>query len=306
MERGVLVKGLDKTLRADWLLYLFLLPGIAYFIIFKYLPMYGIIIAFQDYSPFRGISGSEFVGLKHFIRFFTDDEFATVFRNTLLISLYKLVFGFPVPILLALMLNEVRVGWFKKTTQTLLYIPHFFSWVIFGGIVIQVLSSTGIVNSVLHRFGLEPVLFLGHKEYFRSIVVISDIVKESGWASIVYLAAIAGVDPSLYEAARMDGARKWQEIWHVTLPGIRSTVMIMLILRLGSVLELGVQQVLMLYNPLVYDVGDIIDTYVYRVGLTEQKYSFATAVGLFQSVVGLLLIYISNGLSKRFGGGGLW
>ncbi|MBB6732733.1 sugar ABC transporter permease [Cohnella sp. CBP 2801] len=288
------------------MLYLFLLPGIAYFIIFKYLPMYGIIIAFQDYSPFLGIAGSEFVGLKHFVRFFTDDEFVRVFRNTILISLYKLVFGFPVPILLALMLNEVRIRWFNKTMQTLVYIPHFFSWVIFGGIVIQALSPTGIVNAILHLFGMDPVLFLGHKEYFRSIVVISDILKESGWASIVYLAAIAGVDPTLYEAARMDGAKKWREIWHITLPGIRNTIIILLILRLGSVLELGVQQVFMLYNPLVYDVGDIIDTYVYRVGLTEQKYSFATAVGLFQSVVGLILIYISNGLSKRFGGGGLW
>lgn len=288
------------------MLYLFLLPGVAYFIIFKYLPMYGIIIAFQDYSPFLGIAGSEFVGLKHFVRFFTDDEFVRVFRNTILISLYKLVFGFPVPILLALMLNEVRIRWFKKTMQTLVYIPHFFSWVIFGGIVIQALSPTGIVNAILHLFGMDPVLFLGHKEYFRSIVVISDILKESGWASIVYLAAIAGVDPTLYEAARMDGAKKWREIWHITLPGIRNTIIILLILRLGSVLELGVQQVFMLYNPLVYDVGDIIDTYVYRVGLTEQKYSFATAVGLFQSVVGLILIYISNGLSKRFGGGGLW
>ncbi|WP_240489145.1 ABC transporter permease [Cohnella thermotolerans] len=300
------MKGLEKSFRADWMLYLFLLPGVAYFIIFKYLPMYGIIIAFQDYSPFLGIAGSEFVGLKHFVRFFTDDEFVRVFRNTILISLYKLVFGFPVPILLALMLNEVRIRWFKKTMQTLVYIPHFFSWVIFGGIVIQALSPTGIVNAILHLFGMDPVLFLGHKEYFRSIVVISDILKESGWASIVYLAAIAGVDPTLYEAARMDGAKKWREIWHITLPGIRNTIIILLILRLGSVLELGVQQVFMLYNPLVYDVGDIIDTYVYRVGLTEQKYSFATAVGLFQSVVGLILIYISNGLSKRFGGGGLW
>ncbi|REK65027.1 MAG: protein lplB [Cohnella sp.] len=306
MKRGVFVKGLEKTLRADWMLYLFLVPGVAYFIIFKYLPMYGVVIAFQDYSPFLGISGSEFVGWKHFARFFTDDEFATVFRNTLLISLYKLVFGFPVPILLALMLNEVRIGWFKKTTQTLLYIPHFFSWVIFGGIVIQVLSSTGIVNSVLQLFGMEPVLFLAQKEYFRSIIVISDIVKESGWASIIYLAAIAGVDPALYEAARMDGAKKRHEIWHITLPCISSTIMILLILRLGSILELGVQQVFMLYNPLVYEVGDIIDTYVYRVGLTEQKYSFATAVGLFQSVVGLILIYLANGLAKRFGKGGLW
>ncbi|MGN7384892.1 ABC transporter permease [Paenibacillus sp. SAFN-117] len=299
-------RGWLRTIRADWLLYLFLLPGLLYFIVFKYLPMYGIIIAFQDYSPFKGISGSSFVGFKHFIRFFEDAEFITVFRNTLIISMYKLLFGFPVPIMLALMLNEVRKTWFKATAQTLFYIPHFFSWVIFGGIVIQVLSSKGMINSLISWFGGDPVLFMTQKQFFRAILVISDIVKESGWSSIIYLAAIAGVNPSLYEAARMDGARKWHEIWHITLPSIRTTIVILFILQLGNILELGVQQVFMLYNPLVYEVGDIIDTYVYRVGLTEQKYSFATAVGLFQSTVGLILIYIANGLAKRLGGGGLW
>lgn len=293
-------------IRADWMLYLFLIPGLLYFVIFKYLPMYGIMIAFQDYSPFKGITGSEFVGLKHFMRFFEDDEFITVFRNTLLISLYKLIFGFPVPIILALMLNEVRILWFKRTAQTLFYIPHFFSWVIFGGIVIQVLSSKGMVNSVIAFFGGEPIMFMAEKAFFRSILVISDILKESGWASIIYIAAIAGVDPALYEAVRMDGAKKLHEIWHVTLPGIKSTIIILFILQLGNILELGVQQVFMLYNPLVYEVGDIIDTYVYRVGLTEQKYSFATAVGLFQATVGLILIYMANFLAKRYGGGGLW
>ncbi|ALS26565.1 protein lplB [Paenibacillus sp. 32O-W] len=299
-------KGWLQTLRADWLLYLFLAPGVLYFVVFKYLPMYGIMIAFQDYSPFKGITGSGFVGFKHFIRFFEDAEFITVFRNTLLISLYKLIFGFPVPIILALMLNEVRKTWFKATAQTLFYIPHFFSWVIFGGIVIQVLSSKGMVNSLISWFGGEPILFMTHKEYFRSILVASDIVKESGWSSIIYLAAIAGVNPSLYEAAKMDGAKKRHEIWHITLPGIHTTIMVLFILQLGNILELGVQQVFMLYNPLVYEVGDIIDTYVYRVGLTEQKYSFATAVGLFQSTVGLVLIYMANRLARRFGGGGLW
>ncbi|WP_377561684.1 ABC transporter permease [Paenibacillus chungangensis] len=293
-------------IRADWMLYLFLIPGLLYFVIFKYLPMYGIMIAFQDYSPFKGIAGSPFVGLKHFMRFFEDDAFITVFRNTLLISLYKLIFGFPVPIILALMLNEVRVLWFKRTAQTLFYIPHFFSWVIFGGIVIQVLSSKGMVNSVIAFFGGDPILFMAEKSFFRSILVISDILKESGWASIIYIAAIAGVDPALYEAVRMDGAKKRHEIWHVTLPGIKSTIIILFILQLGNILELGVQQVFMLYNPLVYEVGDIIDTYVYRVGLTEQKYSFATAVGLFQATVGLILIYMANFLAKRYGGGGLW
>ncbi|MFD0958052.1 ABC transporter permease [Paenibacillus chungangensis] len=295
-----------RMIRADWMLYLFLIPGLLYFVIFKYLPMYGIMIAFQDYSPFKGIAGSPFVGLKHFMRFFEDDAFITVFRNTLLISLYKLIFGFPVPIILALMLNEVRVLWFKRTAQTLFYIPHFFSWVIFGGIVIQVLSSKGMVNSVIAFFGGDPILFMAEKSFFRSILVISDILKESGWASIIYIAAIAGVDPALYEAVRMDGAKKRHEIWHVTLPGIKSTIIILFILQLGNILELGVQQVFMLYNPLVYEVGDIIDTYVYRVGLTEQKYSFATAVGLFQATVGLILIYMANFLAKRYGGGGLW
>lgn len=299
-------KGWLQTVRTDWLLYLFLCPGLLYFIIFKYLPMYGVIIAFQDYSPFKGISESDFVGFKHFIRFFEDAEFSTVFRNTLLISLYKLIFGFPVPILLALMLNEVRKAWFKTAAQTLFYIPHFFSWVIFGGIVIQVLSSKGMINSLISWFGGDTVLFMTHKEYFRAILVISDIVKESGWSSIIYLAAIAGVNPSLYEAARMDGAKKWHEVWHITLPGIQTTIIILFILQLGNILELGVQQVFMLYNPLVYEVGDIIDTYVYRVGLTEQKYSFATAVGLFQSTVGLILIYLANGLARRLGRGGLW
>lgn len=295
-----------RKMRADIVLYMLLLPGLLYFIVFKYMPMYGIIIAFQDYSPFKGIGGSEFVGLKHFLRFFEDDEFITVFRNTLLISFYKLVFGFPFPILLALMLNEVRKMAFKRIAQTLFYIPHFFSWVIFGGIVIQVLSSKGMINSVIAFFGGDPILFMAEKEYFRSILVISDIIKESGWASIIYLAAIAGVDPSLYEAATMDGAKKRHEIWHITLPSIKTTIVILFILQLGNILELGVQQVFMLYNPLVYEVGDIIDTYVYRVGLTQQKYSFATAVGLFQATVGLILIYAANAFAKRYSGGGLW
>lgn len=294
-----------KHLRSEWLLYVFLLPGLLYFIVFKYVPMYGIMIAFQDYSPFKGIAGSEFVGLKHFQRFFTDSEFIIVFRNTLLISLYKLFWGFPAPIALALMLNEVKVRWFKRTAQTLFYIPHFFSWVIFGGIIINVLSGTGIVNNALVFFGLDPIYFMGEKAYFRTILIVTDIVKESGWASIIYLAAITGVDPSLYEAARIDGAKKRHEIWHITLPSIRSTILILFVLQLGNILELGVQQVFMLYNPLVYEVGDIIDTYVYRVGLTEQKYSFATAVGLFQSTVGLILIVIANRMAKRFGGG-IW
>lgn len=295
-----------QRIKADKVLYLFLLPGILYFVVFKYLPMYGIIIAFQDYSPFKGISESDFVGLKHFMRFFEDDQFITVFRNTLLISFYKLLFGFPVPILLAVMLNEVGKMWFKRTAQTLFYMPHFFSWVIFGGIVLQFLSLKGMLNTVIIFFGGEPISFMMDPDYFRTILVASDAVKEAGWQSIIYLAAISGVNPSLYEAAKMDGAKKWHEIWHITLPSIQSTIVILFILQLGNILELGVQQVFMLYNPLVYEVGDIIDTFVYREGLTQQKYSYATAVGMFQATVGLILIYIANALAKRFTGGGLW
>ncbi|WP_438347635.1 ABC transporter permease [Paenibacillus sp. FA6] len=295
-----------QALRVDWMLYLFLLPGVLYFIIFKYLPMYGVIIAFQDYSPFKGIAGSDFVGLKHFARFFQDSEFITVLVNTLLISFYKLIYGFPVPILLAIMLNEVRIRWFSKFAQTLFYMPHFFSWVIFGGIVLQVLSTQGMLNAIITWFGGEPIIFMKEPAYFRSILIISNIIKESGWSAIVFIAAIAGIDPSLYESARMDGAKKRHEIWYITLPGIQSTIIIMFILQLGNILEIGVQQVFMLYNPLVYEVGDIIDTYVYRVGLTQQKYSFATAVGLFQATVGLILIYTTNYTSKKLGKGGLW
>jgi putative aldouronate transport system permease protein len=290
-----------------WDLYLIMVPGILYFIVFKYLPMTGIIIAFQDYSVFAGISGSDWVGIKHFKAMFFDPEFYNIFRNTLLISLYKLFWGFPGPIILAILLNEVRLMFFKKTVQTLAYLPHFLSWVVLGGILFNGLSpATGVVNGILAFLGVEPIFFLADPNWFRSVLVVSDIWKEVGWGAIIYMAALAGVDQQLYEAAVMDGANKWKQIWHITLPSLASTIIILLVLRLGHVMDVGFEQIFVLYNPLVYSVGDVIETYVYRVGITQADFSFSTAVGLFKSLVGLIMVVMANKLANRMGQNGVW
>lgn len=299
--------GWGLSLRKHWDLYLLMLPGILYFIIYKYLPMAGIVIAFQDYGVFSGIRGSEWVGLEHFRNMFTDSEFYEIFRNTLVISLYKLFWGFPGPIILAIMLNEIRSIVYKRSIQTLIYLPHFLSWVIIGGVLINLLSpTTGMVNEVLKWFGFEPIFFLTSPNWFRSILIVSDLWKEVGWGAIIYLAAIAGIDPQLYEAAIMDGAGKWKQILHITLPSMMSTIVIMLLLRLGSILDVGFEQIFVLYNPLVYDVADVIQTYVYRMGITQAEFSYTTAVGLFESVVGLLLVITANRAVKKIGQEGIW
>lgn len=295
------------ALRKYWDLYLIMLPGIAYFIIFKYLPMGGIIVAFQDFSAFAGIRGSEWVGLEHFKNMFMDDEFYTVFRNTLLISLYKLLWGFPGPIILALMLNEVRHMLYKRSIQTLVYLPHFLSWVIIGGILINVLSpSSGIINQVLTMLGFEPIFFLGNPDWFRTVLVASDIWKEVGWGAIIYLAALSSIDPQVYEAAVVDGAGKWKQLIHITLPSLSGTIVILFVLRLGSVLDVGFEQIFVLYNPLVYHVADVIETYVYRTGITQGEFSFTTAVGLFKSVISFILVVAANQAAKKMGHEGLW
>ena len=284
-----------------------LIPGLAALIVFHYIPMYGITMAFQDFNVVKGFFRSPWVGLRNFEYLLHSKEFYAVFRNSLLISLYKLLWGFPVPILLAIMLNEIRNIYFKKTIQTVIYLPHFISWVVLAGIVYQFLSpSTGIVNHIIKSFGGEPVAFLQQQKYFRSILVITDIWKGSGWGTIVYLAAIAGIDESLYEAALIDGASRMQRIRYITIPGIMSTIIVLLILRSGSILRNGFEQVFLLYSPLVYDVADVFETYTYRVGLQEGRFSYATAVGMFQSVIGLLMIWTTNRLSRKFGEGGLW
>ena len=290
-----------------WPIYSMILPGLIYFAIFKYIPLAGSVIAFQNYNIFDGVFKSEFVGLDHFVTLFTYPEFYTILKNTLLISFYQLLFGFPAPILLALLLNEVRKMVFKRTVQTILYLPHFLSWVVVGGLVITFLSpSTGLVNEMLSRFGFERIYFMQEPAYFRSIVVISGIWKEIGWSTIIYLAALTGVNPELYEAAEVDGAGKLRQVFCITIPAILPTVMVLLLLQIGNILDLGFEQIYMLLNPLVREVGEVFDTYIYRVGLLGQQYSYTTAIGMFKSVVGFILIIGANYLSKKTTGSSLY
>ncbi|MGO4373967.1 ABC transporter permease [Paenibacillus sp. MCAF20] len=300
-------RALWKDLVRDKYLYLLLLPGLLLILVFRYAPMYGIVIAFQDYNIFKGVGGSEWVGLDQFTRLFGSPDFYEILRNTVLISLYKLAASFTIPIVLSLLLNELRHLAFKRVTQSIIYLPHFVSWVIFSGVIISFLNPVdGLINTVIAKFGGNPIDFLGNTSYFRSILVISDVYKEVGWGTIIYLAAIAGVNADLYEAARMDGANKARQMWHVTLPAIRPVIIILVILSLANILEAGFQQVFLLYSPLVYEVGDIIDTYVYRVGIQEANYSYATAAGLFKSLVAMVLIVSVNKLVKLSGQDGLW
>ncbi|WP_248929612.1 ABC transporter permease [Paenibacillus hamazuiensis] len=303
-----------KSLAAAWsaagkhkYLYALLLPGIVWYFIFRYLPMYGVIIAFKDYNFSKGIWGSPWVGLKHFEFLFRNQDFFLIVRNTLLINLYELIFAFPVPVILALLLNEMKNVLFKRSIQTVIYFPHFLSWVVFGGIVIQLLSpNEGLVNNVLRYFGMEPVFFMSKSEYFRPIVVISSILKESGWGAIIYLAALSSIDPEQYEAATIDGANRWHKLAYITLPGISNTVVIMMILKVGYLLDVGFEQIYILYNPSVYDVGDVLSTYIYRIGLQSAQFSVTAAIGLFQSVIGFFLIWSTNRLAKKFSEVSLW
>lgn len=295
-------------LKRDRHLYLMLLPVIVFYLLFKYAPMVGEIIAFKDYRFADGIFGSKWVGFRHFESLFQSVDFWRVLRNTLLLNVYSLVFGFPVPILLALLLNEVRKEWYKRTVQNLLYLPHFISWAVLGGIFIAMLSpSTGVVNMLLTKvFGLEPIYFMASSAWWPFAYTLSGIWREAGWGTILYLAAMASVDPQLYEAAKMDGASKLRQIWHITLPGIRSTIAILLVLRMGHMMDVGLEQTLVLQNLSVLDVADVISTYVYRVGLQNMNYSYTTALGLFQSAVGLILVIGVNRLTRAFGERGLW
>lgn len=296
-----------KTIIKDWDLYLMLIPGLLFLFLIKYTPMYGLIIAFQDFSIFRGIGDSPWVGLKHFERLFSSDQFLNVLTNTVLISIYKLVFLFPAPIIIAILLNEIGRMFFKRVVQSVIYLPHFISWVIISGLFVNLLSlNDGIVNTVIERLGGERIAFFMDQSVFRSLLVVTEGWKEVGWGIIVYLAAIAGIDPQLYEASKMDGASKLQQMWHVTLPGMFSTIILMLILRLGNMLEAGTEQILVMYNPVVYDVADVIGTYVYRVGLGASDYSFSTAVGMFESIVAFILVVLGNTICKKFLGKGIW
>lgn len=296
-----------RHIRRDRELLLLFIPCILFYVIFRYGPLYGLIIAFKDYSVFTGVLGSDWVGLKHFIKFFGNQDFWMLFRNTLLLGFYTLVFGFPFPILLAVLLNEVRVQWFKKSVQTLSYLPAFLSVVIISSMIIDFLSPTnGLLNQLLAALGFEKKYFLADSGWFRPIYVISEIWGTVGYESIIYLAAIAGISPTLYEAAKVDGATRFHMIRHITIPGLMPTMLIMFILKTGSMIRVGYEKVLLLYNPMTYNVADVFSTYVYRKGLLESNYSYAAAVGMFEALVAMVMLLGANAVSRKIGGKGLW
>jgi len=292
--------------RKCWPLYLMALPGLFFFIVLRYIPLGGSIIAFQDYSLFKGIANSPWVGFKHFKILFDSPDFYRIFANTLILGFLKVVVIFPVPLILALMINEVRAVLLKKGIQTALYIPRFLSWVIIAGIAFDMFSLNGIFNTVRDWFGYGPNLIMQDERYFRWIYVFTSIWREAGWGTIIYLAAISSMDPQIYESATIDGASKMKQVRHITLPLLLPTALVLFLINLGSFLDLGFDQVFTLLTPMTYSVGDIIDTYVYRSGIQEARYSFATAVGLFQAIIGFVLVYVFNRISKKVTGGGLW
>jgi putative aldouronate transport system permease protein len=289
--------------------YLLVLPVLAYYLIFHYKPMYGAIIAFKDFTPVKGVLGSPWAadfGLAHFKSFFSSYYFLRVVKNTLTISLSQLILGFPAPIILALLLNEVRSNKFKRTIQTVSYLPHFISTVVLCSLIRLFTRSTGVVNVLLQNFGILGGDMLGHSEYFVPIYVLSGIWSEIGWGSIIYLAALSGIDQEQYEAARIDGANRWQQTIHITLPGILGTVVILFILRMGSVMNVGFEKVILLYNTGIYETADVISSYVYRRGLLEFSWSYSAAVGLFNSVINFLILVGFNKLSRKISEYSLW
>lgn len=288
-------------------LYLLLVPCVVYFFIFNYIPMYGIIIAFKDFNFAKGIIHSPWVGFEHFRYMFSLSDFYQVFWNSFYLGILRLVFTFPFPILLALLLNEIRQVAYQRLTQTIIYLPHFISWVVIGGILVNFLSpSWGLVNIFLKQFGIEPIFFLADPDYFRPIVVLSSIWKEAGWGSIIFLAAITGINSELYEAASIDGASRLQRIWNVTVPGIKSTIMVLFILRLGHIMGNGFEQIFVLQNPMNLSVSEVFETYSYRVGLLGSRFSFGTTVGLFTSVIGLIFLMMGDRLAKLMKEDGIW
>jgi putative aldouronate transport system permease protein len=282
-------------------------PGMIYFAVFKYLPMWGLSIAFKDYSPFMGFWGSPWAGFTHFHRFLTAPAFPLVLRNTLILAVYNLVFFFPLPIVVSLLLNEVRKDSYKRIIQTLIYVPHFISWVVVVGIAyILFTPDGGIVNNLLVRAGHDKINFLLSPEWFRPMIIGQVIWKETGWGTILFLAALTAIDPQLYEAARIDGAGRWPQTWHVTLPGIKSTIVILLILRLGTFLDSGFEQVFLMLNAMNEETGNVFDTFVYISGIQQGNFSYATAANLFKALVGITLVLSANALAKRAGEEGIY
>lgn len=306
MKKKTFTVRLKKDMRKNWSLYLLVLPVLIFYALFSYKPMYGALMAFMDYRPAKDFWDNTWVGFKHFERFFTGPYFFRTLKNTFMISFLNLLFGFPAPIILALLINEVKSNKFKRITQTITYLPHFISTVIVCAMVSDFCLSTGLFNDIIALFGGDRVSLLQEPEYYRTIYIGSGIWKEIGWGSIVYLAALAGVDKELYEAAKIDGAGKWKQTLNVTLPGILPTIIIMLILRIGNMMSVGYEKTLLLYNEATYTTADIISTYVYREGLTNRNYSYSAAVDLFNSAVNCILIFGANYISKKTTENSLW
>lgn len=306
------MRSLGSYLRQHWVLYLMLVPGLFFLFIYKLLPLWGLQIAFKNYkifaaeTPWKAIAESSWVGMKHFEKLFASSQFAKVLRNTLEINFLKILWLFPIPILCAILLNEIRHAFYQKLCQTLIYVPYFFSWVLIFGIFYSLLGSYGIVNTLIDSAGGARINFFGDQSIFRSVLVFTEGWKEVGYNTVIYLAAITGIDITLYEAAKVDGANKFAQIWHITLPGLLPTIILMLIMKVGYILTTGFEQVLVFYSPPVYDVADIIETYVYRIGLGQANFSLATALGLFNAVVAFVLIVGANTVSKKTLGRSIW
>ncbi|CAG7614544.1 ABC transporter permease [Paenibacillus allorhizosphaerae] len=297
---------LRKDLRMNKYVYMMAFPVIAFYIIFHYVPMGGVIIAFQDFNAFKGMFGSPWVGLKHFNDFLTSPYAFRVIKNTLLINVYQILFGFPAPILLALLINEIRSHSFKRSIQTVSYMPHFISLVVICGMLVDFTASTGVINDIIHLFGGERSNLLMQKDLYRLLYISSGIWQEVGWGSIIYLATLSAVDPSLYEAASIDGAGRFNKLLHITVPSLIPTIVILLIMRLGHIMSEGFEKVILLYNPLTYETADVISSYVYRRGLQEANYSFGAAVGLFNSSINFIILVAANSISRKFAKESLW
>ncbi|PZE22354.1 sugar ABC transporter permease [Paenibacillus xerothermodurans] len=287
-------------------LYIMMIPVLVYYAVFHYVPMYGAVIAFKEYTPMKGILGSDWVGFQHFIDFFGSHYFWRILRNTVIISVYSLLFEFPAPIILAVMINEVRHQVFKRTVQTITYMPYFVSLVVICGMVTDFTNSKGVINSLLTFWGYDGNPMLQKPELFRAIYILSEIWQKIGWESIIYIAALMGIDQEQYEAARMDGASRWKQIMHITLPGIMPTIMIMFILRMGNMLNVGFEKIILLYTPVTYETADVISSFVYRKGLLEFGWSYSAAVGLFNSVINLILLISANYISRKVNESSLW
>lgn len=299
-------RGWRRSLRRDWQLYSLVVLPLLFFLVFRYVPMLGNVIAFRRFRPGSSIFGDEWVGLRYVELFINDPTFWKVFQNTLVLGALSLAIAFPLPIVLALLLNELRSPRFKRLVQTVSYLPHFMSVVIVAGMVFQLLSLRGTVNQLVELVGGSPVNFVQEAEWFRAVYIGSEVWQTVGWGTILYLAALTTVDQNLYEAARIDGANRWKQTWHVTLPGIRPTMVTLLILNIGTFMAVGFEKILLLYNPLVYSTADVISTYLFRVGISSSNFSYATAIGLFESLIGLTLILSANAISRRTVGTSLW